>query len=111
MSSPAGEASRRPLRRPATMRIGSRRLLLRERMPVIRVLRPVMRLGTRPPALVRALGPPELLTQHLGLHLLDLALLQMAELEGAIGDADEAADGIAQMLTDAADLAVLALGQ
>src|SRR5262245_28174331 len=53
----------------------------------------------------------QLLPQHLRWHLLDRAWCQATDLERTVGDADQARDRPAQMLADAADLAVLALGQ
>src|SRR5689334_5667169 len=56
-------------------------------------------------------GGAELLAQHAARHLFDIAARQLAQLKRAIGDADEARHLQAQMLHDAADLAVLALAQ
>src|SRR5208337_3053940 len=53
----------------------------------------------------------ELVAQHPGAHLRDLALGQIAEFERAEGDADEPVDRQPQMLKHLLDLAVLALAQ
>jgi hypothetical protein len=62
------------------------------------------------PGLRRQLRP-ELFLQHLGAHLLHQAGLEVAKLEGAEGEADQAVHLQAQMLQDALDLPVLALAQ
>src|SRR3569833_1534799 len=93
VSRPSGETSLTPLWLPASIRIGlSRRLRLRLR----RVLRRF---------------DAELVFQHLAFDLLDLAHLEIAELERAVGEADQAAHRPAEMAAELADLAVLAFGQ
>src|SRR5436190_19323602 len=82
--SPAGAASRRPRWLPPTMRIALPRT---------------------------GLAAAELLVQHLPRHLLDRALCQMAELKGAVREADEPRHRIAEVFEDAAHLTVLALAE
>src|SRR5215475_7170928 len=94
VSAPSGATRATPLWLPASMRIRLLRLLLLLRL---------LRRGRRAEA--------ELFLQHLAHHLFDRALVQMAELERAVGDADQAADRPAEMAAELADLAVLALGQ
>src|SRR5262249_8377351 len=80
-ASPGGAAMRRPRCLPATIRMGAHGL------------------------------DPQLLSQHAPRHLLDAAAGEMAELEGSVGDPDEARHAGAQMREHAADLAILALLQ
>jgi hypothetical protein len=53
----------------------------------------------------------ELVGEHLPRHLLDGAALEEAELEGSVGEADQPRHGVAEMLEDAAHLAVAPLAQ
>src|SRR5439155_22744130 len=82
-ASPAGATRRRPRWLPPTMRIA----------PCARI------------------AGAELLQQHLARHLLDRTLCQIAQLEWAIGEADEPCHLVAEMFEDAPNLAVLAFLQ
>src|SRR5262249_27704412 len=82
---PFGTRSRRPLIRPATMRM-------------------VALLGTRG-------GKSELVAQHFRWDFLHRALVEMAELKWPIGDADEPVHGPSKMLADAPNFPVLAFGE
>ena len=53
----------------------------------------------------------DLIVQHALRHFLDLAALQLAELEGTIGDPDQPVDRQPHALHHIADFAVLALAQ
>src|SRR5215472_13375324 len=59
----------------------------------------------------RPVAAPQLLLQHLFRHFLDRAAVEMAELEGAVGQADQSGHQVTEMLQHAANLAVLALAQ
>src|SRR3954447_2851811 len=99
VSSPSGAASLMPLWLPAS----------------IRMCAPGRQLdrgsGRGPRFLFWLLAEAELFLHHLARHFLDLAFVEMAELEGAVGEADETADAPAEMAAELADLAILALGQ
>src|SRR4051812_11329293 len=89
-ASPSGASRVRPRCLPAMIRMaGSNRAALR--------LRPV--------------AAAELVSEDLARHLLDGAALEIAELKGTVGEADEAGDAVAEMLEHTADLAVTALAQ
>src|SRR6185437_13006237 len=110
-SSYTGRSAKRPCARISNSASRARSL-------VGRTARPSGALSARPrclPAMMRtALDRSvraELLAQHLARHFLDGAARQLAELERPVGDADEPRHAQAQMLHDAADLAVLAFMQ
>src|SRR3954454_19677729 len=56
-------------------------------------------------------GGGKLLPQDARGDFLDAAAFEGAELEGTVGDADEAGDGKAEVLHDAADFAIAALAE
>src|SRR5690348_5680106 len=110
-SSNTGRSAKRPCARMSNSASRTRSL-------VGRTARPSGARSARPrclPAMMRtALRRPadaELLAQHLARHFLDGAARQVAELERPVGNADEPRNAQAQMLHDAADLAILALVQ
>src|SRR5882762_1368537 len=88
VSSPSGALSLTPLWLPASIRIR---------------LQPDFRHDL---LFLGFLAEAELFFHHLARHFLDLALLEMAELERTVGEADEATDRPAEMTADVADLAV-----
>src|SRR5690242_5927583 len=88
VSRPSCETSLTPLWLPASIRIGLAHGLQLSLDPIFRRL------------------DAELVLQHLALHFLDLALLEIAELEGPVRKPDEAADRPAEMAAELADLAV-----
>src|SRR5215469_13449860 len=91
----------------------------RARSPVGRTSSPSGASSLRPrclPAMMRmlfrgGLARAELLAQHALIHFLDRAALQIAELERAIGEADETRDRKAQMLHHAPHFAIAAFAQ
>src|SRR4051812_36399243 len=85
VSSPSGAASLTPLWFPASIRIGAPRAITPGRQFHRRSRR---RLQSR----FRLLAEAELFLDHLANHLFHLALLEMAELEGTIGETNEPAD-------------------